>query len=449
MKNKIISLFLACFLVVSTTVGSYAESRINSRAIDGGIISAPMLAVIATLAVATGITLSSNDDIYDLGAEFYKSNQDNWEEVENLFKATVTISANGLVNAGKDFIKLVKDTFDKITSPGVIGTISGFPYLGVLTYSKESRQKIIKHGLKVVTPSTKGIDFKVGNLIFKYSSNISETRGGYDVYLGDTYLTYTAYDYGSEWYFACITNQDHKMIVNAFDSDIGSQFIRIITNSNAHYDAVINGYEIPYEGTYSPGGVLDTDKDVGVYVPGNVGNLVGQGSNGLIHDGTFAPPYDLPSDGVVTLPGVDSPSIGIGGITSIPSDGVLNPPTDTPTDTTWDWLINLVVPGETYFTDTFSSKLELAQSKLPFLDLTPLQKLACGETPFPNIDIKIMGSNVSRILNSDDTLNKVVSFFRPIIQAFVSVFMLLYGYNQIYFLIRGTYPIKLGRGSDD
>ena len=209
-------------------------------------------------------------------------------------------------------------------------------------------------------------------------------------------------------------------------------------------------------------GVINDDKGssgVSIKIPSNAGQLVGTPSSGV----TSAPSYDTWSPGVtVVIPGVDNPKVDI--TTDTPTDK----PTDKPsTDSviSWDWLKNLLdlikgliqtivdwltnfwdnllefiksifVPSEGYFIDVFNDILSSIKEKIPGVDVSKLEQLAVGEQEFEDIYATFFG--VKCLVIKGSIINRVVSWGRPIIQGIIALFLLLYNYNQIYFLFRGS-----------
>lgn len=218
-----------------------------------------------------------------------------------------------------------------------------------------------------------------------------------------------------------------------------------------------------------------TEGNLSIKVPSNTNSLVG-----LTPGGVTVPDYDVWTPGVVVVP----PAIDTGSDDNVyvppyeivkppitdtdkpPGTDTDNPPgTDTNTpSTTWDWLKKLIqtiidlikniidwlnnfwthlweflksllVPGETYFVDEFGKVTEKMKEKIPGIDITKLEDLAVGEFKFEDMYAKFFG--VECLVVRGSVINKVISWARPIIQGLIALFLLLYNYNQIYFLIRG------------
>ena len=118
MKKKLL-VFTLCFTLI------FSSLNLKKSYADGGIISAPMLATIATVATATGIVLKSDSDILELGKMFYEKNKNRWDEMNRAFNTTVFVASSGLVTIGKKFLDETMDFLDmiKVSSDGSFGTV--------------------------------------------------------------------------------------------------------------------------------------------------------------------------------------------------------------------------------------------------------------------------------------------------------------------------------------
>ena len=81
----------------------------------------------------------------------------------------------------------------------------------------------------------------------------------------------------------------------------------------------------------------------------------------------------------------------------------------------------------------FKGKLE---EKVPNVDVGKLEELASGEKGFQDVYANIFGQRVLVLKLS--VIEKIIDFSQPILQGVIAIYLLLYNYNQIYFLIRGT-----------
>ncbi len=92
------------------------NNNIDSLTVDDGIITVPMVAVVATVALACGIALNDDSDLYDIAYIFYEKYKDNQEIIKNTFDVGVSILGNKVVNVSKDFLELIKGAFDDYNS---------------------------------------------------------------------------------------------------------------------------------------------------------------------------------------------------------------------------------------------------------------------------------------------------------------------------------------------
>lgn len=93
------------------------------------------------------------------------------------------------------------------------------------------------------------------------------------------------------------------------------------------------------------------------------------------------------------------------------------------------------VPSENYFVDTFNDIKERLSQKLPNVDITKLEELGTGTKQFEDMYGTIFGQRV--LLVKTSIVHKIISIAQPIIQGVISLGLIVYNYNQIYFLIRG------------
>ncbi|MBY2630754.1 hypothetical protein KWU59_18285, partial [Clostridioides difficile] len=79
LKRKIFAIFLSCFLVISSTVNSFALAPALVAVVP------EIISVVSTLAVASGVALTTKDDIYDVVRLVYE-NTPNWDSFVDTFK---------------------------------------------------------------------------------------------------------------------------------------------------------------------------------------------------------------------------------------------------------------------------------------------------------------------------------------------------------------------------
>ena len=474
-KNKFIILTL-CFTIIFSSINikkSYADF----------VISPIMLATVSALAVGTGIALSGADDLYDIGRLFvdYVNNNNSimWDTVQSAFHSSVAFNhATKQVTVGKDFGSIVKGFFDKTfgsvdknaTSSGVvnIGYKSGYPDLtGQFSswYLDEN---------PATFRSLPGVN--VGSLavggVAHYSNGLYKVRRTDDF----TYQVYNSSDKLMGTYKSSkIRTIDYFVIYTIKSMWYCVRIGKDLSTNNDYYDGGTfynsnmltfgDTVSLPYNpGTYNPGNVWgDTEsgeglKDIPIYVPGNLGDLVGSSPGDIVGD--KAPGWV--GNGTVSVPGVDNPSIGLDGSTSFPQTDVDNPSipgtdTGTGTDTDintgiWatikDFIISLVVPSDTFWTDTWNGLYSGFVSAFPGVDMDNFNSLVTGEKKFPNIDINIMGVK-GRVVNGD-VINSIVDWLRPIIAGFMMLCLMFFNYRKIYKLIRNSEPFgRIAPGTSD
>jgi hypothetical protein len=105
----------------------------------------------------------------------------------------------------------------------------------------------------------------------------------------------------------------------------------------------------------------------------------------------------------------------------------------------------LFIPSDTYFFGKFESiKAKLEQRLGTTNAITIIQSLDVSGAAFEDVTVTVLGQQVT-IINMD-YINMYLPTIRNWIRGFFYFLLALYGYNQLYFLLRGTYPIKVGGG---
>ena len=427
MKKKIFSVFLACFIFVSSSLYSYADSRVQSRFIDGGLISAPIVATVITLGVGAGILIKEDKNLIDMGRIFYNYIQNNnaltLETVKLAFESSVLLnSSTGKVSVGSDFLDIVKSFFDT-TFKGS----SSIPFndIGVpIGYT---------NAIAIDTSSRESINFMLGSL--HLAGTYSSSRNGFNFYngyyaLNGTKINQTGFGLGGDvtyfWW-----NLANSRIHWTSTSPISEGYHGTI-DVKSLFGSVAVG-EFPYSGGYDWNKVKDKIND-GIYVPGNLSDLVNK-------DNVWDKDYST-TDGTVTFPGVSNPSIELDNTITFPLDDVVDTPTDTPTDTIWDlvkaFVISLVVPADSFWTDTFGGLRGSFESAFPMVDMSNFNSLVVGGKPFPNIYVTVFGAKC-KVVNGD-VINSIAEWLRPLIAGFMMLCLMLFNYRKIYKLIRNTEP---------
>jgi len=219
--------------------------------------------------------------------------------------------------------------------------------------------------------------------------------------------------------------------------------------------AIAPGYSLPYApGSYNwdnVGSNTNEDGSVGVYVPSNAGSLPGVvGGDTIAKDGTFNPPYALPTDGTVSIPDISNPSIGIGDSVAFP--GVANPPIegnpdipiDKPLTGVLEWLASCIVPSATYFPDKFNYYIDKLGEKFP-INVDDLKNICVNGSPLPDFKATINGREY--VVFKGQFANSIAPTVRTLVGGFTFIFLIFYNYSEVYRLIRGTRPFSTsGKG---
>lgn len=432
MKKKILILTL-CFSLV------FGGLNLKKSYADGGIISLPMLATVSALAVGSNIVINNNDDLYDIGRMFYdyvdRHNDLTWSTVQSVFLSSVSLLPSKLVSVKSDFLDIVKgffdDTFSTVDYSDIVFSEYGLPYFS----TDQKKQVYYDKGYKVkVSPS----NFSVGSFDYVYVS----TKGSYFVF--DLYLEGKLVQSGVNL----------KNIVGLY-SFVNFEYWGVSRGpyigafykegSSYSYDSLIvlpsfASITFPYNGGYVwDDSRLNEDNELSLPIPGDLGSLVGQTS-----DKFWGNTDNLVGNGNLVLPGVNNPSINLDDLIGFPSVDSPSVPSNpsVPSEGIWttikDFIIGLVVPSDTFWTDTWGGLYNNFTSSFPMVDMDGFNDLVTGEKKFPNIDINIMGVT-GRVVNGD-VVNSIVDWLRPIIAGFMMLCLMLFNYRKIYKLIRNSEP---------
>lgn len=392
----------------------------------------------------------------NMGSMYYRGRK----YVVKYGSAMSTSDRRYIFNNGKAIKTLSYSEIDKTSSTNKISVSTDIPFL---TEKGTLYLDIYKSGTETI--NTKGYD--TSNLSsYIYSSSARTLRDGY-TYCWVPYIEITD------------TNTPYLMLLLCeIDAATGYYVYSYVIQASKSIPREYMGkdFALPTIGdAWSgsiPGNKDDTSSDLDIKIPSDMNSLVGVPSSGV----TSAPSYEFWTPGtVVTVPSVDT---GFDSVIDVPSYDVVNPPSvdDVPDDGTdtdspsvpslnldwlkeliqaiidliksivdwlsnfwthlWEFLKSLLVPGETYFVDEFGKVTEKMKEKIPSIDITKLEDLAVGEFKFKDIYAKFFG--IECLVVRGSLINSVISWARPIIQGLVALFLLLYNYNQIYVLIRGT-----------
>lgn len=435
-KNKILTVLLSFTIIFS--------SFINSFAFSPATLPSPVIATVSTVAVAMGISLNNDSDIYNVARIFYDKYKDNQEIINETFKLGVSIAENKVVTVSKDFLNLMKGCFDifKTTENEVAYGYNLALHDFNMKFSDINNTEIF------ITKKCKMVLNASRTDIINIHIYILENDNTWRLKLNTSNdLNYNGVmDYTNEIVkFRTIPGKDSwQFYVDSSNySQRFSMSFRQINEWLENEEIIVMDPSI----NYNPG-LLDRDK-LDIFVPGNVSDLVGKSPSDVLVNGDYAPSYDLPLDGVVSLPNVSNPSIGA-------TDDVFSPPYtdslpgnpsipgDTPFSSITDFIVSLVVPSDTFWTDTFNSFRDNFTSNFPMVDMSRFDELVVGGKPFPNIyayDSKIVDG---------DVINSIVDWLRPIIAGFIMICLMFFNYRKVYKLIRNSEPFgNIAPGTSD
>lgn len=464
MKKKIISVFLACFLFISTCCNSYADSK-NSRLVDGGMISLPVLATLSTVAVGCGLVFTQKENLYNLGYRFYNYCKDNSIDIDSL-NGMAVFSPGNIVKVSSEFVKAIKNflTDYKKSSPGDLSQVSNIVNSSSVTFKVPSGDYLQANGGQIKYPL--GI---YSNKIARSTSGVPSSNTPGEIYLVITYFTSTRAFVGLHAY-----NGSTPIVAVDYFGDYGTtmtlkhlssvsypgvKYLEIF-GSSADFVAYDSGsftnIGIGSTNSLDWGNVQDKvdelDGSISIGVPNNLGSLVGEGVD------IFNPTYDLSTDGTVSLPYVDNPSISVDTSITYPVDDTITGEDSIPgegvgTDEgVWgkvkDFVVSLVVPSDLFWTSAFEGVYAEMNNSFPMINLDNFKLLAVGGKPFPNIYVNILNQK-SKIVDGD-IINSIVDWLRPLIAGFMMLCLMFFNYRKVYKLIRNTEPFgNIAPGTSD
>lgn len=278
MKKKFLILTL-CFTLIFSSL-SYKKSYA-----DGGVISLPILATVSALAVGTGIVINNSDDLYDVGKLFFdyvdRHNDLTWSTVQSLFLSSVSALPNNLVSVDSKFLDIVKDFFDN-----TFLNFSTSDFDSVYSYVESLPLYPSFIPLYKGTNIFGNIRFEIGdNLTTVYYNDVS--FGAFGVMGVRAYIEPYNSNYG---YITFEDAYSRKHVIKREGFYIG------------------NSISFPYNGGYTWDNVeskKENDK-VALPIPGDLGQLVGQGSTDF-----WSNTDSLVGNGSLSIPTVSNPSISV------------------------------------------------------------------------------------------------------------------------------------------
>lgn len=386
MKKKFLILTL-CFTIIFSSINlkkSYA---------DYGVISLPILATVSSLAVGSGIVLSGNDDLFDIGRLFYsyidRHNDFTWDIVQSLFTSSVSLYPQKYVSVDSKFLDIVKEFFDY--------TFSNYD-------SYDSSYLDVAY--------VGGIPVSPGHLTLDLSGSVHKLGYGMSYYVNNYKLYFTKPN-GSEVVYSLGKG------VNTLSCGVAGGFVSVYGYLNGNYSfnlcelgASVLSPSIPYvPGSYNWDN-LESKKEnesISLPIPGDLGSLVGQTS-----DKFWANSDNLVSNGDISIPQVNSPSIDIDSSITFPeiSDtdvpDVNNPSIDKPNSgleifPPWGGGIDFSPVTQSSFTDKFP--FSLASDIKNILDVFDVEPIP------PKFTVPILGEEVNLDLTEFNVWASIVRFF--------------------------------------
>ncbi|HBG1245155.1 TPA: hypothetical protein KPG62_003668 [Clostridioides difficile] len=405
LKRKIFAIFLSCFLFISSTVNSFALAPALVA------VAPEVINVVATLAVASGVALTTKDDIYDVVRLVYENTPD-WSSFVDTFKRDVSISADNVVRIGNDFLDMCKFAFDTIfsdvpkssTSIAGVGSLVQGSTIDLKNYSAPFELSF--SNFKVACEVDSGNSGSVA-IYVPYADGSGFFRcAGY-------YTNLTLLD---KYTINSIKIQGYKTILDITYYMLPTQWNPSGSDYRSTYTSEKPLSGVAYDLPYVPGSYDWDGKVVGnvgsdgldVYVPGNADDLVGVSSDDIFA-GENNPPYDLPSGGVVTVPKVENPSLDVGDNIVIPGDSVVDPPIDPPVDPPVDPIPTVVIDFS-----PFINAMNNFKEKFPFSlpwDFKRVFDVLNVPSKSPSFDLPLAGFEFNIEFSQFDLWVRIFKYF--------------------------------------
>lgn len=439
MKKKFIILTL-CFTIVFSSI-NYKKSYANPFILP--LIAPELIASIATVAVGVGVQIANDDDVLDVARLFYEDNKSNWSEVEKVLSTGITIGSNKIVNVSKDVLSLFKNSFDKI--------FSNADYSNSKSIAIDSVFALPVYPSKIKIPlqnyNYDSFKFTIGNLIFEVgkhvhpgsrdncssSSNLCTVYGnklvaspGFDFskfkIMATNFFAIPYDNVGQAEYFVWTEKENNRIKLMAQSLSVGNTRYPIAIGvidpiENSPFGGTV---DLPYKpGSYDWDKVKDNENEkdgsLDIFVPGNTASLPGVVGGGTIaKPGISNPPYELPREGVVSIPRVANPSLDIGNSVAIPNTGVIDKPATGEVDKPIDKPVFPMFPS---FGDTLDFKpMEMTgiSEKFPFSlpwDVKRLVSMFDVEPKAPIFKVKIVSEEIKLDLSMFDKWANITRFF--------------------------------------
>lgn len=324
MKKKIISIFLACFITVSSTVSSFANPLLA--------IAPEVLGVIATTLVAGGVVINNREELSSVLKPFIEDYKINSVVPTDLFSLGVKLSKDGYLDVSKDFIDYVSSVYTKyFDNPfGVANTAKLLGYYGDIPVVEKANAITDYNSVYRQLDLSYLTEYKwyniTDNLEFKYYKNSADNyviQARYKFTANGDYLTgdYINIGTSSVWNQVITKYSDRNYIILChYVPGLYSNF-KTITSIGSIYPSFV----------YSPSPGLDYGLDlegvkdrtdgasVPIYVPQNLEDLYGKTSEEVL---TGTGGYALPVEGTIEFPitGDIAQDVAIGDSITIPKE---------------------------------------------------------------------------------------------------------------------------------
>ncbi len=462
------------FPTFDPTIGEGISSRSGAVAVSGAVVSA-----VLTLAVKAGLEFATTNSMSEFVSRFFML--EGIDSVVSGISSVVKKSINGTLNFSRSLLDSISSKFaEKFKVPLILFLTTLLIPLTTLSIPSSigsSYNGDFSIRAKLNRFSTPYNDF-VQFLLRKPSGSYSTPGSDISIeFPRDTFVNGNV-GYSIPFLYSLDDGSYYVGFVVAIYSSATGQMLDVAGKVTIAYirGTTINATSVlPTIGSAWSDGVIggndsSSSSDLTVSIPKDTNQLANKKPSDI-----SAPTYEIWIPGVSIIP----PAIDTG--TDVPpvddvlppiDDSLDVPDTDVPGDgdvdtpsSAWDWLKallqsildliksiidwlsnfwthlweflkSLLVPGETYFVDEFGKVTEKMKEKIPGIDITKLEDLAVGEFKFKDIYARFFG--IECLVVRGSIINEVISWARPIIQGLIALFLLLYNYNQIYFLIRGS-----------
>ena len=405
MKRKIISIILVIGLFLNNFSFSYGE-EIQERYAPALVAVAPeIVSTIGAFIVASGGTIIGQKMLNDVTRHFYNENEDNWDSVVETFKSSVSVTKDGLVRIGSDFLNLLTTTFDKLTikdtstdtNISVSGSYYSIPVLGSLPPTGKGNKIVDGVGIKIFTTMS------YGNILFEDELGTCE-----QIVLkrkdNNSYVTRVFNNRALDMQYFIY----NKSIYSYFYNYSSKETFTVRECYLSNFDTISSVLDLP-TGSISSNLKLESDNSILVGVPNTLDKFI---DGTISYDNIYNPNYDIAVDGTVgvgSLPGVSNPSIEYGDNITIPSVNVGEG--DIPGEG------DIIIPEFPSFGDSLDfSPLYMTniKDKFPFSlpwDFKNLINMFDVDPVAPKFEVPFLGNNITLDFSYFEEWATIIRFF--------------------------------------